>query len=93
MKDRAINRKYNGYQRRLVSMVYKFFWQKKVSEASVNEGLGQQLHKKLIKKFKIRKVHARFKDNVWVADLAELRSLSSFGCGVEYLSFVIDVFT
>ena len=34
MKDRAINRKYNGYQRRLVSMVYKFFWQKKVSEAS-----------------------------------------------------------
>ena len=64
LKDRAINLKYNGYQRRLVSMVYKFFWQKKVSEASVNEVLGQQLHKKLIKKFKIRKVHARFKDNV-----------------------------
>ena len=52
LKDRAINLKYNGYQRRLVSMVYKFFWQKKVSEASVNEVLGQQLHKKLIKNSK-----------------------------------------
>ena len=39
------------------------------------------------------KVYARFKDNVWAADLAEMGSLSSKYCGAEYLLCVIDVFT
>ena len=60
--------------------------------ATVNEDLAQELHKPVIKKFKRRKVYARFKDNIWVADLAEMGSCS-LNCGVKYLVCVIDVFT
>ena len=62
MKDRAyeivINPKYDGYQRELASMVYKFFDKKTVLgvKASVNEELAQELHKPVIKKFQIKKI-------------------------------------
>ena len=35
----------------------------------------------------------RFKDNAWVADLAEMGSLSSKSKYVKYLLCVIDIFT
>ena len=54
-------------------------------KASVNEVLAQNLHKPVIKKFKISRVYARFKDNNWAADLAEMRSLSSKNRDVKYL--------
>ena len=64
------------------------------SEASVNEKLAEELHKPLIKKFKKKKrVYARFKDNIWAADLAEIRSLSSKNKNFRYLLCVIDAFT
>ena len=44
---------------------------------SVNEELAEELHKPVIKKFKKRKAYARFKDNIWAAELAEMGSLSS----------------
>ena len=44
---------------------------------SVNEELAQELHKPVIKKFKRGKVYARFQDNIWAADLAEMTSFSS----------------
>ena len=57
LKDRAhkiaINLKYDRYQRGLEA------------KASVNEELDQELHKLMIKKFMIRKVYARFKENIW----------------------------
>ena len=97
MKDRAYeiarNRKYDGYQRALASMVYKFFDKKTGSGASVNEQLAEEVHKQVTKKFKRRKVYARFKDNIWAADLAEMESLSSKNKNVKYLLCVIDVFT
>ena len=37
-------------------------------------------------------MHARFKDNIWTADLAEMESLSSKNKNVKYLFCVIDVF-
>ena len=47
MKNRAyeiaINPKYDGYQRGLASMVYKFFDEKARSAVSVNEELAQEL--------------------------------------------------
>ena len=39
---------------------------------NVNEVLAKGLQKAVITKFKRRKVYARFKDNVWAADLAEM---------------------
>ena len=75
LKDRSYEiaryRRYRGYQRALASMVYKFFDTKTRSGVSVNEQLAEKLHKLVIKKFKRRKVYARFKDNVWAVDLAE----------------------
>ena len=47
----------------------------------------------MIKKFKRRKVHARFKNNIWAEDLAEMRSLSSKNKNVKCLLCAIDVFT
>ena len=66
-KDRAYeiarNCGYDGYQRALASMVYKVFDKKTGSGAiainkagiSVTEQLAKELHKPVIKKFKIRK--------------------------------------
>ena len=88
LKDRAYeiarNRGYDGYQRALASMVYKFFDKKTGSGASVNEQLAEEVHKQVTKKFKRRKVYARFKDNIWAADLAEMESLSSKNKNVKY---------
>ena len=58
-------------------MVYKFFDKKKGSRVSLNEQLVEELHKPVTKKFKRRKVYARFKDNIQAADLPEMESLSS----------------
>ena len=46
-------------------------------EANVNEVLAQELQKSVITKLKRRKVYVRFRDNIWVADLAKMGSLSS----------------
>ena len=51
LRDKAFNiakdRKYDGYQRGLVSMVYKLF-DKKTSGGTVNNELAEELHKKLL---------------------------------------------
>ena len=80
-------------QRALASMVYKFFEKKTGSAVGLNEQLAEELHKPITKKFKRRKVNARLKDNIWVADLAEMESLSSKNKNVKYLLCTIDVFT
>ena len=74
-------------------MVYKFFDKKTGSGISVNEQLAEKLHKPVTKKYKIRKVYARFKDSIMAADLAEMESLSSKNTNVRYLLCVIDAFT
>ena len=65
LKDKAYetarNRHYDGYQKALASMFYKFLHKKTGSRISVNEQLSEELHKPVIKKFKRRKVYARFK--------------------------------
>ena len=70
MKDRAyeiaINSKYDGSQKGLASIVYKFFDKKTGLGANVNEKLAQVLRKPVIKNFKRREVYARSKDNIWV---------------------------
>ena len=52
---------------------------------SLNEKLAEELHKPVNKKFKKRRVHARFKDNIWTVDLAEMGSLSSKNQNVKYM--------
>ena len=80
MYNIASNPKYDGYQRGLASMVYKFFDKKSTAEPSSLERMGSgiakdttkptssiladELHKPVIKKFEKRKVYSQFKDNI-----------------------------
>ena len=64
LKDKAFkiasDPKYDGYQRGLASMVYKFFDKKSSGSGIVNEPnyqLANELHKPIIRKFKKRKVY------------------------------------
>ena len=86
----ARNRNYQGYQTALPSRVYRLFDKKTGSGISVNEQLAEELHKSVIKKLKRRKVYARFKDNIWAADLAEMESLPSKNKNVKYLLSAIN---
>ena len=74
-------------------MTYKFFDKITGSRTSVNKQSTEELHKPIIKKFKRQKVYARFKDNTWATDLAEMGSLSPKNKNVKYLLCVIGVFT
>ena len=63
------NSKYDGYQRGLASMVYKFFDKKSKGsgvniEATHDEQLAKKLHKPIIRNFKKRTVYSGFKDDI-----------------------------
>ena len=77
LRDKAFNiaksPTHDGYQRGLVSMVYKFFDKKSSSGSGIannkitqNMQLAEELHKLIIKNFKKRAVYSGFKDNIWV---------------------------
>ena len=93
------NCNYDENQGELASMVYKFFDKKAGSGeiATSKAGVSEKLHKPIIKnnhkKFKRRKVYARFKNNKCAADLTEMKSLPSNNKNFKYLLCVIDVFT
>ena len=77
-------------------MVYKFFEKKSKGSSIINEPnyqMANDLHKPIIRKFKIRKVYSSFRDNIWGANLADMQSLSKYNKGIKYLSCVIDLFS
>ena len=64
------NPKYDGYQRGLASLVYKFFVKKNsgggIKDSNMpGQQLAEELHKSIIRKFKKRKVLSPFIDNIW----------------------------
>ena len=71
LKDKAFkitsDPNYDGYQRGLASMVYKFF-DKRSSGSGItnkpNDQLANELHKPIIRKFVKRKVCSSFRDNI-----------------------------
>ena len=61
------NPKYNGYEKGLASMFYRFFDKKsKGSGLKENQQLANELHKPIIRKFKKRKVYFSYKINIVV---------------------------
>ena len=75
LKDKAYhvasNPEYDGYQRGLASMVYKFFDKKSMGSGTAKSTaepssliLADELHKPVIKKFNKRKVYSQFKYNI-----------------------------
>ena len=102
----AKNPKYNGYQRGLASLVYKFFDKKSASltdksvsgsgvniEVKHNEQSAKELHKPIIRNFKKRTVHYGFRDNIWGADLADMQLITKFNKGFRSLLCFIDIFS
>ena len=97
----ASNRKYNGYERGLASMVYKFFNKKsKGAGSKENQGnflqnsqLADELHRPIIRKFKKRKVYSSFKGNIWGVDLADIQLESKRNKKNRYLLSAIDLFS
>ena len=93
----ASDQKYDGYQRGLASMVYKFFDKRSSGSglADNNESmqLANELHKPIITKFNKRNVYSSFKDNIWCVDLADMQLLSKFNKGFRFLLCVIDIFS
>ena len=83
--------KYDGCQRGLASMIYKFLDNKTASlidistsgeivkmEIISNKELTKELHKPIIRKFDKKEVHSSFIDNIWSTDLANMHLISKF---------------
>ena len=96
--DIASNPEYDGYQRGLASMVYKFF-DKKSTGSGIKTAkpsfsiLADELHKPIINKFNTRKVYSQFKYNIWGVDLTDMQSLSRKNKGIKYLLCAIDLYS
>ena len=106
LKDKGfkntIDPKYDGYQRELSSMVYKFLDKKcdsvhKFSWSGIanelNYQLENELHQPIIRKFEKRKVYSCFRDNIWGIDWADMQALSKSNKGNKYLLCAIDLFS
>ena len=92
--DIASNLEYDGYQRGLASMVYKFFDKKSTGGGIASSSiLADELHKLVIKKSNKRKVYSQFKDNIWGIDLVNMQSLNGENKGIKYLLCSIDLYS
>ena len=92
----ASDPKYDGCQRGLASVVYKFSAKKSSGsgvDAKPNYQLANELHRQIIRKFKRRKVYSSFRDNIWSVDLADMQSSSKYNKGIKYLLCAIDLFS
>ena len=92
----ASNPKYEGYQRGLASMGYKFFDKRSSgsgfavslvnkSATKLDYQLENELHRQIIRKFQKRKVNPSLRDNIWGVDLANMESLTKYNKGIKYL--------
>ena len=103
MRDKAFNfaknPKYDGYHRRLASMVYKLFDKKLKGSGVVNNEIKQNLQlakelcKPIIRNFKKRTVCYGFKNNIWDVDLAVMQSLGKYNKGIKHLLCAVDLFS
>ena len=63
----ASDPKYDGYQKGLTLIVYKFFDKKSRGsgvDAEPNYQLANELHRQIIRRFNKRKVYSSFRDNM-----------------------------
>ena len=78
-------------------MVYKFFDKKSagscVNMLAINEELAEELYKPIIRNLKKKTVYFAFKDNTWVADLADMQLINKSNKGSRFLLWVIDIFS
>ena len=105
LKNKALkiarNPKYNGYERGLTSMVFKFLNSKSkgsglkenLEDSVKNSQLADEVHKPIVRKFKKGRVYFSFKDNIWGVDLANMQLISKHNKVIRYLLCVIELFS
>ena len=54
--------------------------------------LPKELHKPIIRKFEKRKVYSSFRNNIWGADIADMKLFSKFNKGFRFLLCVINIY-
>ena len=61
----------------------------------MNQIINWQINfnKPIIRKFKKKKVHSSYRDNIWGVVLADIQSLSKHNKGIKYLLCAIDLFS
>ena len=75
----ASNPKYDGYQKGLCSIAFKFIDKKSTGsgiKAVSNQQLSNELQKPIIRNVKRRNIYSSFKDNIWAVYLADKQLLS-----------------
>ena len=84
--DIASNPKYDGYQKGLASMLYKFFDKKSTGSGLARNSLilADELHKPIIR---------NLYSDIWGVDLADMQALSRKNKGIKYLLCAIDLFS
>ena len=55
--------------------------------------MAEELHKPVRRTFKKRRVYVKGLDEIWAADLIEMRPFAKYNKGVNYLLVVIDLFS
>ena len=88
----ASNPKYDGYQKGLCSIAFKFIDKKSIGsgiKAVWNQQLSNELHKPIIRNVKKRNIYSSFKDNIW-ADKQLLRKHKKW---IRYFLCFIDIFS
>ena len=59
----------------------------------LNKELVEELHQPVIRKFKKRKVHSIFIDNIWGAAVPDMQLISKLIKGICFLLCFIDIFS
>ena len=102
LRDKAFNiaknPKYDGYQRGLASMLYKFF-NKKSKGGGVNitlefnEQLAKELHKPIVRNLKKERFIQDLEIIFGGADLTDMQLISKFNKGTRFLLCLINSFS
>ncbi len=87
------NESLDGYQRSLAGMIYKCFEKKIQMGQGWTDELAEELHKPIRRKFQRRSVQVSGIDEVWGADLVDMKEWKKENKGYTFILTVIDVFS
>ena len=77
---------------KIIGTKVRFGWGLK-KNSRWTDALAEELHKPVTRKFEKRRVIARGVDNIWAADLVDMKAFAKDNEGVKYLLTVLDVFS
>ena len=76
---------------KIIGTKVRFGWG--LTNSRWTDALAEELHKPVTRKFEKRRFIARGVDNIWAADLVDMKAFAKDNEGVKYLLTVLDVFS